>query len=166
MDETSGVSRVNALAGSASDDDDMTLEVTREGGNVIVAVKGEIDLMTVARLSGTLSSEMGSSEPGSSEAGSSETRAPSVIVVDLDGVEFLASMGITTLALAAREAAGKQIDFRVVAGHRRTLRPLQITGMTDVLAIYASRAEALSAPRSAPGSGGSDGRQQGDQWRS
>lgn len=131
MDETSRVSDLNALVGAGGDDDDMTLSVLREGRGVTVVVNGEIDLMTVARLGDTLSSEMAA--------------GPSVLVVDLDGVGFLASMGITTLALAEREAGEKGIDFRVVASSRSTLRPLQITGMTDLLDVYASRGEALSA---------------------
>ncbi|HTK62531.1 MAG TPA: STAS domain-containing protein [Pseudonocardia sp.] len=131
MEENSSVSDLNALVGTSGDDDDMTLSVLREGRGVTVVVKGEIDLMTVARLSDTLSSELAA--------------APPVLVVDLDGVGFLASMGITTLALAEREAAQRRIDFRVVASGRTTLRPLQITGMTDLLDVYPSRSEALSA---------------------
>ena len=129
-------SDLNALVGTATGggdmtDEDMTLTLLRDGGSVTVVVSGEIDLMTVARLSDTLSSEM--------------TKAPAVLIVDLEGVGFLASMGITALALADREAGEKGVDFRVVASGRCILRPLQITGMTDLLDVYASRGAALSS---------------------
>jgi anti-anti-sigma factor len=87
--------------------------------------------MTVAKLSDTLSEEM--------------EKGPEVLILDLDGVGFLASMGITALALADREAGQKGVDFRVVASGRATLRPLEITGMTDQLDVFSSRGEALSA---------------------
>jgi anti-anti-sigma factor len=140
MDEIPGASfaGLNALCGTATDDDDMALAVLRDGETVTVAVNGEIDLMTVARLSETVSSEM--------------AKSPKVLVVDLDGVGFLASMGITALALAERDARDKGIDFRVVASSRATLRPLAITGMTDQLAVYASRADAVSGAARGPGS--------------
>lgn len=131
MDEASSItSDVNPLAGTVADDDDMTIAVLRDGGSVTVVVKGEIDLMTVTKLSETLSEEI--------------SNVPSLLVVDLDGVEFLASMGITALALAEREARGKGIAFRVVASARATRRPLEITGMTEQLEVYQSRAEALA----------------------
>jgi anti-anti-sigma factor len=132
MDEVArNPSGLNALLGTATDDDDISVSVVRELPTVIVVVKGEIDLMTVARLSDTLSSEM--------------ALGPSALVLDLEGVDFLASMGITALALAEREAAEKGIGLRVVATGRNTLRPLQITGMTELLDVYASRDEALRA---------------------
>lgn len=134
MDETaSAPSDLNALVGTVSDDDDMTLAVLRDDTVVTVVVKGEIDLMTVARFGETLSLEM--------------AKAPPILIVDLDGVEFLASMGITTLALAERDATRAGVDLRIVASGRSTLRPLEITGMTEQLAVYASRGEALSATR-------------------
>jgi anti-anti-sigma factor len=133
MDENSGDSPAgpNALVGTITDDDEISLTVLSDGGLVTVAVRGEIDLMTVTRLSDTLSAEM--------------AKVPAVLVVDLEGVGFLASMGITALALAEREAAEKGIAFRVVASGRGTLRPLQITGMTDLLDVYPSRRAALAA---------------------
>jgi anti-anti-sigma factor len=131
MDEVPGVASadLSALCGTVADVDDMTVTVLRDADSVSIIVTGEIDLLTVPRLSDTLSSEM--------------AEKPSILVVDLDGVSFLSSVGITALALAEREARKKKINLRVVASGRITLRPLQITGMTEQLAVYASRPEAL-----------------------
>ncbi len=126
----------NPLCVSFTDDNGMTLAVLRDGENVTVVIEGEIDLLTVSQMSEALSSEL--------------AKSPGVLVVDLDGIGFLASMGISALALAEREASERGIDFRVVASSRTTLRPLEITGMTDQLAVYATRREALLGPGAPP----------------
>ncbi|NMH99501.1 STAS domain-containing protein [Pseudonocardia acidicola] len=117
----------------------MTLVVGREGDAVVVVVGGEIDLVTGARLGDTLTAEL--------------TAGPKVLVVDLEQVRFFTSVGLTALALAQRMAQERGVDLRVVATTRTTLRPLQITGMVDDLAIYPSRTDALSGCSGAePGS--------------
>lgn len=110
----------------------MTLDVLDAGEAVVVAVGGEIDLVTAARLEQALASAVAA--------------RPRVLVVDLDGVEFFTSVGLTALALVQRAAAERHIELRVVATGRATLRPLEITGMLDDLALYPSRAEALAGP--------------------
>ncbi|MBV8993981.1 MAG: STAS domain-containing protein, partial [Pseudonocardiales bacterium] len=69
---------------------------------------------------------------------------PELMVVDLEGVGFLGSMGLTALALTERVAREQGVELRVVATSHATLRPLEITGMATDLAVYASRAEALA----------------------
>ena len=124
-------SEVNPLLGAAAGDDDvMSVDISRQGGAVMIAVEGDIDLLTAARLSDALN------------AGLAE--APDVLVVDLDQVSFLTSVGLTALALAQRAAREQGVDLRVVATSRTTLRPLQITGMTEELAVYGSRRDALA----------------------
>lgn len=69
---------------------------------------------------------------------------PAVLVIDLTGVTFLASAGMAELVRAHR---GRTVPapLRVVAAGRITLRPLELTRLTDELAIYPSLAEALAA---------------------
>jgi anti-sigma B factor antagonist len=112
------------------DEDMMSLTVLHDGGTVIVAVTGEIDLATAASLRDALTAELAA--------------GPDVLIVDLDGVEFFTSVGLTTLALTQRAAKERGVALRVIATSRATLRPLQITGMADDLALYASRADALA----------------------
>lgn len=111
------------------------LESHRYGNKIVVTVAGEIDLLVADRLRKTLMEQV--------------SARPEVLVVDLDEVRFFGSTGLTALALTQRAASEGGVDLRVVATNRSTLRPLQITGMTDELAIYASRRDAL-----ADGSGG------------
>jgi anti-sigma B factor antagonist len=55
------------------------------------------------------------------------------LVVDLDGVTFLDSAGLSVLAGAHRRAAGCDVRLRVLASSRAVIRPLQITGLWDLL---------------------------------
>lgn len=108
----------------------LSLEVQRGGETVTVVVCGEVDVLTADRLNALLTAEL--------------SREPAVLVVDLSGVRFLGSTGLTTLALTQRAAQERDVDLRVVANSRATLRPLHITGMRESLAIYASHTEALA----------------------
>jgi anti-sigma B factor antagonist len=95
-----------------------------------VVVAGEIDMLTAARMQETLIAQL--------------RPCPKMMVVDLDGVCFLGSMGLTALALTQRVAREQAVELRLVATSRATLRPLEITGMACDLAVYPSRAEALA----------------------
>jgi anti-sigma B factor antagonist len=55
------------------------------------------------------------------------------LVVDLDGVTFLDSAGLSVLAGAHRRAAGRGVRLRVLASGRAVIRPLEITGLWDLL---------------------------------
>ncbi|WP_326834495.1 STAS domain-containing protein [Amycolatopsis rhabdoformis] len=68
------------------------------------------------------------------------TRAP-VLVIDLSAVDFLASAGMAVLVWAHRLA--EPADVRVVASGRLTLRPLELTRLTDELALFPSLPAAL-----------------------
>ncbi|WP_072479971.1 STAS domain-containing protein [Amycolatopsis australiensis] len=69
---------------------------------------------------------------------------PATLVIDLTGVTFLASAGMAELVRAHRGLTVSS-PVRVVASGRITLRPLELTRLTDELAIYPSLAEALAA---------------------
>jgi anti-anti-sigma factor len=68
---------------------------------------------------------------------------PELLVIDLTGVTFLASAGMAELVRAHRATAAPSA-LRVVAGGRITLRPLELTRLTDELAIYPSLSAALA----------------------
>jgi anti-anti-sigma factor len=133
VSEDGGVELNPLLAAHVQQDTDeemMSLTVLHDGRAAIVAVTGEIDLATAATLRDALSAELAA--------------GPDVLIVDLDGVEFFTSVGLTTLALTQRSAEERGVALRVIATSRATLRPLQITGMAEDLALYASRADAIA----------------------
>jgi anti-anti-sigma factor len=53
--------------------------------------------------------------------------------VDLTAVTFLDSAGLCVLAAAHRSASGRDITMRVLASSRAVIRPLQITGLWNLL---------------------------------
>jgi anti-sigma B factor antagonist len=55
------------------------------------------------------------------------------LTVDLDGVTFLDSAGLCVLAAAHRRAAKDHVQLRVLASARAVIRPMQITGLWELL---------------------------------
>ncbi|GAB2772103.1 STAS domain-containing protein [Amycolatopsis magusensis] len=107
----------------------LTVRTERQGATVILVLTGEIDLLTAPRMR---------------EAGAEALReGPAALVLDLTDVSFLASAGLEAL-VELQEKTGGTAPLRVVAGNSATLRPLEITGLTEVLAVYPSLAEALA----------------------
>jgi anti-sigma B factor antagonist len=57
------------------------------------------------------------------------------ITIDLDAVTFLDSAGLCVLAGAHRRAEEDGVRLRVLASNRAVMRPLQITGLWELLAV-------------------------------
>ncbi len=55
------------------------------------------------------------------------------LTVDLRRVTFLDSAGLCVLAAAHRRAAAQGVTLRVLASSRAVIRPLQITGLWELL---------------------------------
>jgi anti-sigma B factor antagonist len=104
------------------------LEEVPEG--VVLAVSGALDLALAPTLRRTVE-----------RAG---RLRPALLVIDLTAVTFLASTGMAELVRAHRDLRG-DVPVRVVAAGRLVLRPLQLTRLTDELAIHATLADALAA---------------------
>lgn len=109
----------------------LTVRAADVAGVVVVAVEGEIDVDTADVVLDALRLGFESGGPA--------------VVADLTEVSFFGSTGISTL-ITAHELAGEHgTDFHVVAPHRTVKRPLQVTGVAEVLALHDSVDEALSA---------------------
>jgi anti-anti-sigma factor len=109
----------------------LTVRADRVAGVVVVAVEGEIDVDTANVVLDAL--RLGFSSDGPA------------VVADLTGVSFFGSTGISTLITAHELAVEHGKEFHVVAPHRAVKRPLQVTGVADVLSLHDSVDEALSA---------------------
>ena len=57
------------------------------------------------------------------------------LTIDLVGVTFLDSAGLCVLAAAHRRALHQDVRMRVLASSRAVIRPLQITGLWDLLKV-------------------------------
>jgi anti-sigma B factor antagonist len=112
----------------------IAIQVVPIDAGVILAVAGEIDLLTAGKLGEALVVEAARRE---------------LVIVDLTAVEFLSSSGLAALALAHRAAVAAGHELRMVAGNRVTLRPIQITGLADEIAVFATVADAVAGAGSA-----------------
>ncbi|MEN4396227.1 STAS domain-containing protein [Mycolicibacterium senegalense] len=107
-----------------------SVEESRVGEVSVVAVAGTVDMLTAPKLEEAINSALKSS--------------PTAVVVDMSAVEFLASAGMGVL-VAAREQLGDGARFAVVADGPATSRPLKLVGITEVVELFATLDEALSA---------------------
>ena len=99
----------------------VTIDVSAIGPAVRLTATGEIDSTSAPVLRDRLEALL--------DAGVDE------ITVDLAGVTFLDSAGLCVLAAAYRRATAGQRRIRVLASSRAVIRPLQITGLWDLLRV-------------------------------
>jgi anti-sigma B factor antagonist len=98
------------------------------GRVVVVAVSGDVDMLTAPTLADALRSAARDN--------------PEALIVDLSRVEFLASAGMNVLIAAHRDIApgGR---FGVVADGPATSRPLKMIGIDTIVTLYQTLGDAL-----------------------
>ncbi|HZS20133.1 MAG TPA: anti-sigma factor antagonist [Pseudonocardiaceae bacterium] len=107
------------------------ISVRREPAAIVVFANGEVDILTAGRLRAAVDEAL-------------REAAGRPVVVDLTAVTFLGSHGLAALADAATAAQQRREQLRVVVDETHAvIRPLQITGLNEVLALYYSVEEAL-----------------------
>lgn len=110
--------------------DSCAIEEQRIGEVSVVSVAGTVDMLTAPQLEQAI-------------AAAAKT-SPAAIVVDLTAVEFLASAGMGLL-VAAQDELSPAVRLVMVADGPATSRPLKLVGIADVVALYATLDEALTA---------------------
>ncbi|SDP23720.1 anti-sigma B factor antagonist [Klenkia soli] len=116
-----------------------TVHGRAEGDGFTLVTDEDDDGELVARVSGTLDASHG---PQLHQALLGALRqAPTRLVVDLSGVEYFGSAGVTALVWLSQhpEAAGKHV--RVVATSRIVTGPLELTGLLQRLDVTGMPAE-------------------------
>lgn len=108
------------------------IKVTWNDRDAILAVFGELDLVTAPDLAESVSIVL--------------KKSPTAVVIDLSGVGFLASTGMSLLA-STHQQVGEKAGFAVVADGPATGRPLALVGLDEVFGIYATVDEAFVAIR-------------------
>jgi anti-sigma B factor antagonist len=109
----------------------MTIARDDQGGCVVLAVRGEVDLSTGGRLL---------------EAGSAALRdaVGRPLVLDLSGVDFLSSSGLGLLVALNDEGHDLGVPLRVVVDETRpVIRPIRTMGLDEVLSLYRTVDEAV-----------------------
>jgi anti-anti-sigma factor len=106
------------------------LQLDEESGITIATVDGEIDLSNAAELEMAISHAVGNEALG--------------LVVDLVGVDYLDSSGVTLLFnLARRISRRQQVFVVVVPGEAHVREILSLSGATEALSLHESLADAL-----------------------
>jgi anti-sigma B factor antagonist len=108
----------------------MDLGSGESGGHVIVALRGELDLLYAASVATAL--------------GAVAARRPRIIV-DLAGLEFIDASGIEALASGRRDARNAGGDLLLAAPQRPVRRILTIIWEIDGFAVHASVAQAAAS---------------------
>jgi anti-sigma B factor antagonist len=99
----------------------VTIDVSDVGPDVRITATGEIDSTSAPVLKTRLDALL--------DAGVER------LIIDLTGVTFLDSAGLCVLAATYRRVSGDGHRIRVLASSRAVIRPLQITGLLDLLHV-------------------------------
>lgn len=100
---------------------DVTVDGSDVGSDVRLTASGEIDSTSAPVLKDRLDALL--------------SGTTSDLTVDLTGVTFLDSAGLCVLAAGYRRASAEGRRIRVLASSRAVIRPLQITGLWDLLQV-------------------------------
>lgn len=100
-----------------------------EQGVVVLHVVGEVDAATAPELAAAL--------------GPVWSMRPSRVVLDLSGVGFLGTAGLSELLSAVERAELEQVSLRLVGGPRCVERALRVAGLADRLPVSAGLSEAI-----------------------
>ncbi|GAA5194636.1 hypothetical protein GCM10023322_59460 [Rugosimonospora acidiphila] len=100
---------------------DLSVSASRSGDTTRLSLTGEVDLSTVDALQEEI-------------AASVEAEDVASLIIDLSGVTFLDSSGISALLKGRRLADDRQKTFRVEAARDMVREVLNITGVWEHLA--------------------------------
>lgn len=119
---------------------DGLLQVSYEAvdGAAVIHAAGEVDMATRERLDLQL------------QGAESQETTPALVVLDLTGVRFLASTGLSLLVDHHETCAEVGSRLIVVATGRTVLRPIQLTGLDSFLTIVPTVQVALASASSLP----------------
>ena len=113
---------MTASAIDPGDIDLVRIDVTGDAAVVRLAVTGEVDSSSAPTLRARLDEVL-------------DRGVVTDLTVDLTGVTFLDSAGLCVLAAVHRRAVRSDVRLRVVATSRAVIRPMQITGLYDLLHV-------------------------------
>jgi anti-sigma B factor antagonist len=108
----------------------LSVEVHDDSNAVVIGVSGELDLASSPALETELESAAAS--------------AAALVVVDLRGLEFMDSTGLSVLVRAHQRATEHGQRFGVVRGPQQVQRLLSLTGVAERLTLVDSPDELLN----------------------
>lgn len=121
------------MAGSLPTQNDFNVETSGDEHATVLTVTGELDLATTPALESELE-----------QAGS----GPELVILDLRGVTFMDSTGLSLLVKAQRRAQESRRRLAVVKGGAQVQRLLTLTGVAERLTLIDEPEQFLRAERS------------------
>lgn len=118
---------------AGSDETALSIHLTHgaDGDPLVMRLAGDIDTLTSTKVWEEVQHAVLHAEPGT------------MVIIDLTGVAFLDSFGITTLLNLYQQARRAQVTLRVVAEPAQfARRVLQLAGADQILPIYDSVGQA------------------------
>lgn len=106
------------------------VEVSASNGVTVVAVTGVVDMLSAPNLTDIVTAAL--------------QDHPSALLIDLTGVDFLASAGLEVLVKAHR-LAQPHTRIAVAADGPATSRPIKITQVDQFVPLYATTSDAIAA---------------------
>ena len=106
----------------------LTIEPAEHGTTTLLVLRGELDIATSPQLRDELVRVIG------------EGRR---IVVDLEGLSFIDSVGLGILVSGLKRARSDGGDLELVCSNRVILQPLELTGLDQTFTMHALREGAL-----------------------
>ncbi len=103
------------------DDAGISIEVRSEPDRTVVALSGDVDAVAAPALRTTLADVI--------------DRAPVTVRIDMAGVDFLDSVGISVLVASFNRAMDAGVGFELISVPPSSRRVLEITRLTDVFTI-------------------------------
>jgi anti-sigma B factor antagonist len=108
----------------------LTVTTTRRSGAVVVSLAGDLDMTTVGQAAAALRAATDQGVP---------------VVLDMTEVRFFSSAGLNLLLQLHEDVRDRQLDVRVAGDQRAVIRPLELTGLTELFPIHPSLSDALAA---------------------
>ncbi len=105
---------------------ELSISVQREADEVVFLLAGEIDMLTVVRLSAEVTEAI--------------AEGPGRIILDMSGVTFCDSQGLGTLVVLSRKATHARVVLLLANVGDFLLRVLDITGLRSALVLSNDRA--------------------------
>ena len=109
---------------------DLEMKTSANGDWMVLTVAGEVDLNTAPQLKERINGMI--------------TQGHSNLVVDLEGVEFMDSTGLSALVSGLMRTSEIGGGMAVVCTRPQVLRLLALTGLDQVLKVHGSVAEAVA----------------------
>lgn len=109
---------------------DLQVSTREESGRTVVTAAGEVDVYTAPKLDEALTAALAD--------------GADALVVDLSGVDFLDSTGLSVLVKALEVLRGRGGRLDVVVAVERVAKVFRITGLDEMVALHATLADALA----------------------